>query len=72
MVNNSQIQTDDTIKPEQRDAVDAPVKHGMARVQRVETELKRQVEQHKEHAKPEVNAGRPADARLKAERKGVI
>lgn len=65
-------QSDDAITPEQRDEADAPVKHGMARVQRVESDLKRQVEQYKDHAKPEVNAGRPADARLKAERKGVI
>jgi hypothetical protein len=38
----------------------------------VEHELKRQTEQRKEHEKPEVNADRPRDRKLKPERKGVI
>ena len=40
--------------------------------ERVEHELKRQTEQRKEHAKPEVHADRPRDRKLKPERKGVI
>lgn len=39
---------------------------------RVEDELKRQTAQRREHEKPEVNADRPRDAKLKPERKGVI
>ncbi len=38
----------------------------------IEQELKRQTEQRREHEKPEVNADRPRDRRLKPERKGVI
>ena len=38
----------------------------------IEHELKRQTENRKEHEKPEVNADRPRDRRLKPERKGVI
>lgn len=41
-------------------------------VQRIDDELKRQADNFRQREKPEVNAGRPADARLKAERKGVI
>lgn len=38
----------------------------------LEDELKRQTEQRRAHEKPEVNADRPRDRRLKPERKGVI
>lgn len=41
-------------------------------VARIDKELKRQAENFRRQEKTVVNAGRPADARLKAERKGVI
>lgn len=41
-------------------------------LQRIDAELKRQTENFRRREKGEANAGRPADARLKAERKGVL